>query len=337
MARALRVQFEGAIYHITSRGNERRPIFRTDEDRLRFIEILSENIESYHLRLYAYMLMPNHYHLLLETPRANLCAFMQQFNGAYTTWFNARHKRSGHLYGGRYKAKLVEGDKYLLTLTRYVHLNPVKIKSVRNRPLEERRKLLREFLWSSYRSYAGLSRKRDSMVDHEPLAELVGQGNRRKEVAYRQYVEAGLTRQDEALHGALTQSSKAIGTGPFCRWVDVQYQHLIGKQGQPLDAAMRRVEIPVSPGEVKKAVCEAFGIEDSELRRRRSTSDARLMAMKLLKEEAGLSQREVAVTLGLRDGSTVSRKLKELSGRMKKEQSLNDRYIGLRSKIGHKQ
>jgi putative transposase len=336
MARALRVQFEGAIYHVTSRGNERRDIFRTDRDRQRFLEILAENVEAYHIRLYAYVLMSNHFHLLIETPRANLCAFMQQFNGAYTTWFNAKHKRSGHLYGGRYKARLVEGDEYLLALTRYVHLNPVKIKSVKNRPLDERRKRLRGYPWSSYRSYAGLTRKKDRMVDHGPLSELVGQASRRKEVAYRRYVEAGLAKDDKELQEALKQSSKAIGTGPFCRWVDVQYQRLVDKQGQPLDAAMRRMEIPASPDEVKKAVCEVFGVENSDLRQRRSASDARLVAMKLLKEEAGLTQREVAVELGLRDGSTISRKLSELSERLKKERMLYRKYVRLRNRISHK-
>ncbi|MFH0907321.1 MAG: transposase, partial [bacterium] len=176
MARALRVQYEGAIYHVTSRGNEGRDIFRTDGDRRRFLEVLAENVAAYHIRLYAYVLMTNHFHLLLETPRANVCAFMQQFNGAYTTWFNAQHRRSGHLYGGRYKAKLVEGDAYLLSLTRYVHLNPVKIKGVKNRPLDEKRKLLRGYGWSSYRSYAGWTSTKDKMVDHGPLSELVGQG-----------------------------------------------------------------------------------------------------------------------------------------------------------------
>ena len=212
MARALRVQYEGAIYHVTSRGNERRNIFRTDRDRHRFLEILAENVEAYHIRLYAYVLMSNHFHLLIETPRANLCAFMQQFNGAYTTWFNAKHKRSGHLYGGRYKARLVEGNEYLLALIRYVHLNPVKIKSVKNRPLDERRKRLWGYPWSSYRSYAGLTRKKAKMVDHDPLGELVGQGSRRKDVAYRRYVEAGLAKDDKELQEVLKQSSKAIGT-----------------------------------------------------------------------------------------------------------------------------
>ncbi len=336
MARALRVQFEGAIYHVTSRGNERREIFRTDRDRERFLEILAENVAAHHIRLYAYVLMSNHFHLLIETPRANLCAFMQQFNGAYTTWFNCKHNRSGHLYGGRYKAKLVEGDEYLLCLTRYLHLNPVKIKRVKNRPLDERRKLLRGYLWSSYRSYAGLSKKKDKMVDHDPLSELVSRGRGRREVAYRRYVETGLAQDDKELREALKHSSKVIGTSSFCRWVERQYQRLAEKQGQVLDVAMRRMELAASPDDVLKAVGDEFGVERSELMKRRSTSDARLLAMRLLKEEAGLTQREVAVRLGLRDGSTISRKLSQLSDRLLKDRKLQRKYVRLQKKISHK-
>ncbi|MFH0908684.1 MAG: hypothetical protein V1929_07975 [bacterium] len=253
-----------------------------------------------------------------------------------TSWFNAQHRRSGHLYGGGYKAKLVEGDAYLLSLTRYVHLNPVKIKGVKNRPLDEKRKLLRGYGWSSYRSYAGWTSTKDKMVDHGPLSELVGQGRGRRDVAYRRYVETGLAKDDEDVQSAWKASSKAIGTGPFCRWVDVQYRRLIGQQGQPLDAAMRRIEVPASSDEAMRAVCEEFGVDRSALTRRRSTSDARLVAMHLLKEEVGLTQREVAVQLGLRDGSTISRKLSELSERLQKDKKLSGRYARLRIRISRK-
>ena len=124
------MQFEGAIYHVTTRGNERRPIFRTDADRVRFLEALFENVRTHHIRLYAYVLMINHYHILCETPRANLAAFMQQLHSGYTVYFSQKHRRKGHLLGGRYKAKLVEGDEYLLMLIRYIHLHPVKIRAM---------------------------------------------------------------------------------------------------------------------------------------------------------------------------------------------------------------
>ena len=103
MARPLRLEYEGAIYHVMARGNERGAIFRLNSDRLRFIEKLAESAQTYHVRVYAYTLMHNHWHGLIETPRGNLSAFMQQFNTSYTTYFNTKHQRVGHLYSGRYK------------------------------------------------------------------------------------------------------------------------------------------------------------------------------------------------------------------------------------------
>ena len=307
MARALRLQFSGAIYHVTTRGNERRPIYRDDMDRRRFLAKLADYVQGHHIRLYAYVLMSNHFHLLLETPRANLVAFMQQLNSSYCTYFNRRHRRSGHLFGGRYKAKLVEGDEYLLRLTRYIHLNPVAIRSITSLPLEEKQNALRGYSWSSYPSYAGL-RKAKSWVDYEPLGELVSQGRGKREGAYRRYVETGLAEHDKELAEALKRSSKAIGLEVFCRWAEAAYRDLLGQQGQPLDVAMRRIEVPATPEKVLEVVCDHFGVEVGDLRKRRQRSDVRLLAMKLLKEEAGLTQRQVAVELGLQDGSGISRK-----------------------------
>jgi REP element-mobilizing transposase RayT len=129
MARPLRLEYPGAIYHVTARGNERRAIFRSDADRRRFVSKLLELREFHGVEVYAFTLMTNHYHLVICTPRANLAAFMQQFQTSYTVYFNRRHGRTGHLFAGRYKARLVEGGHYLLRLTRYVHLNPVKIRA----------------------------------------------------------------------------------------------------------------------------------------------------------------------------------------------------------------
>ncbi|MBP7831112.1 MAG: transposase [Kiritimatiellae bacterium] len=332
MARALRVQFEGAIYHVTARGNERRAIFRGDRDHERFLETLAEQIEAHHVRLYAYVLMTNHYHLLVETPRANLAVFMQQFNGAYTVYFNRKHRRSGHLLGGRYKAKLVEGDEYLLRLTRYVHLNPVKLARLKSATLEEKTKALRAYRWSSYRGYAGMER-RAKWVDYGPLGDLVGQGRGGQAGHYRAYVESGLAQDDDELKEALEQSSKAVGGAAFCRWAESLYRELTERQKQPLDVAMRRVETPVTANQVFKVVCAEYAVDQESLTKRRSVSDARVLAMKLMKEEAGLTQRGVAVHLGLLDGSGISRRLSELTVRLEKERRLRKRYERLRKRL----
>ncbi|HHT9135604.1 MAG TPA: transposase, partial [Candidatus Avalokitesvara rifleensis] len=149
MARPLRLQYPGALYHITARGNERKAIFRSDEDREGFLVILAQAVDRYRLILHAYVLMGNHYHLLVETREANLSLALRHLNGLYTTYFNHIHRRVGHLFQGRYKAILVEKESYLLELSRYIHLNPVRAQVASQ---------LQSFVWSSYLDYVGRRR-----------------------------------------------------------------------------------------------------------------------------------------------------------------------------------
>ena len=126
MARPVRIEFAGALYHITSRGDRREAIYEDDTDRFRFLEVLGEVVERFNWRCHAYCLMTNHYHLVVETVDGNLSKGMRQLNGVYTQWSNRRHRRTGHLLQGRYKAILVDSEAYLLELARYVVLNPVR-------------------------------------------------------------------------------------------------------------------------------------------------------------------------------------------------------------------
>jgi putative transposase len=126
MARPLRISYPGAFYHVTSRGNEQKAVFKSTPDRERFLEYLESSVQRYNAIIHAYCLMDNHYHLLLETPDGNLSRIMAHINGAYTMYFNIKRKRFGHLFQGRYKAILVEADEYAEELSRYIHLNPVR-------------------------------------------------------------------------------------------------------------------------------------------------------------------------------------------------------------------
>jgi REP element-mobilizing transposase RayT len=126
MARQLRIECEGAFYHVTSRENQRGDIFFDDDDREIFLEILKRTKDRYGYLLHAYVLMGNHYHLLIETPKANLSQIMQNINTSYTVYVNRRYRRWGHLFQGRFKAIVVNKEDYLLRLSRYIHLNPVK-------------------------------------------------------------------------------------------------------------------------------------------------------------------------------------------------------------------
>lgn len=133
MARPLRIIFPGAFYHITARGNDCKAVFKSKRDREKFLEYLETANERYNAVIHAFRMMDNHYHLLLETPSGNLSQIMRHINGAYTTYFNVKRARSGHLFQGRYKAILVERDEYAKELSRYIHLNPVRAKLVERR------------------------------------------------------------------------------------------------------------------------------------------------------------------------------------------------------------
>jgi putative transposase len=144
--RPLRVEFPNALYHVTSRGNGKQPIFLDESDRERFLGLLARTCERFAWRCHAYCLMGNHYHLVLETPRPNLSRGMQQLGSGYAQSFNRRHERTGHVLQGRYKAFLVEKEAHLLELTRYVVLNPVRAGLCRSAG---------EWRWSSYRATCG--------------------------------------------------------------------------------------------------------------------------------------------------------------------------------------
>jgi len=148
MARPLRIEYDGALYHVTSRGNERKSIFRDDADRKLFLKTLSQVTDRFNWVCHAYYLMNNHYHLVIETPDGNLSKGMRELNGVYTQAFNRRHHRVGHLFQGRFKGILVQKESHFLEVCRYVVLNPVRAKAVKHP---------REWAWSSYRATGGES------------------------------------------------------------------------------------------------------------------------------------------------------------------------------------
>lgn len=182
MSRPLRIEFSGAYYHVTSRGNRREAIYEDDEDRKSFLEIFRNVVEAFDWRCHAYCLMSNHYHLFVETAHGNLSKGMRQLNGVYTQWSNRRHRRSGHLFQGRYKGILVDTDGYLLELSRYIVLNPVRAGMV-NDPAD--------WIWSSYRATAGLDRSPPWLTTGAILS---GFGHRKGEArkAYQRFVHEGI-------------------------------------------------------------------------------------------------------------------------------------------------
>lgn len=166
MPRRIRVEFEDAYYHVMARGNERRAIFRSDRDRNMFLKTMRQMLQRFGARMPCYCLMPNHYHWILHTPLGNLSRCMAWFQTTYTVRFNRKHKRSGHLFQGRYRAHLIEADQYAVHLVRYIHLNPIRPKD-RNAPIpNERLALLNDYQWSSHRYYSQYQRWPDWLCNN---------------------------------------------------------------------------------------------------------------------------------------------------------------------------
>ena len=183
MARPLRIEFPGAVYHVTARGDGRQAIFRDDADRESFLAILGNAVSLRKWVCHAYCLMGNHYHLVIETPEANLSRGMRSLNGEYTQAFNRRHRRPGHVFQGRYKAVVVEKESHLLEVCRYVVLNPVRARGMGAKRPEN-------WVWSSYRATAGLAGVPSFLSTAWVLARF-GRGRAAAQARFRAFVEAG--------------------------------------------------------------------------------------------------------------------------------------------------
>jgi len=207
MARQLRIEYEGAFYHITYRGNERKRIFFAESDYHKFRQYLVKAQERYGIVLHCYILMTNHYHFLIETPYANLSKAMHFLNSSYTTYAKMKHKRSGHLFQGRYKAILVDKDRYLLELSRYLHLNPVRAGMV-NRP--------EDYSFSSYTCY--ITGVGGGLVSSDLILRMFNPETPKARISYRDFVEAAMEgRQpnpfDSVYYGMMLGSEQFVRQG----------------------------------------------------------------------------------------------------------------------------
>jgi putative transposase len=294
MARQLRVEYRGAIYHVTVRSNAGADLFGDDDERTYWVYRLGESARQHGVRVYLYCQMTTHFHLVVETPHANLGRFMLALLTGYSVFHNRRRRRHGHVTQGRYGARLVAGDAYLLKLSRYVHLNPVKVKPVKARPLAERLRTLREYRWSSLPAYVGRAARPDWLVV-APLLALVPGGKRGGGQRYRAFVEAGVAEDDEEFKQALGLSARCIGDADFREDVEVRYRERVVRHRRREDAVRWREQQPaVSAEAVLRAVAEAAGLEQAGLRLRRRGSAVKAVTAWLLCRYAGLTQREAA-------------------------------------------
>ncbi|MGO8989532.1 MAG: transposase [bacterium] len=314
MGRPLRIEYAGALYHITARGNERKRIFLDDADRKKFLGILGDYHDRYGILIHGYVLMDNHYHLILETPKGNLLKVMHGLNGGYTGYFNRKYGRTGHLFQGRYKGIIVDKDSYLIPLSRYVHLNPVRARVV-ERP--------EQYRWSSYPGYIGKGKQHEWM-EYAWILSQFGSRRLKAKRKYREYTEEALKKKVESPLKNL-RSQVILGGEEFVKAIKGL---LTGKAlSQEIVERKRLIEYPLLD-EVVGIVAKVFKIREEEIRGRgRRANRARNVALHLVRRYTGLGNKEIGEIFGgihysavskasgrLREGMTSDKRLSKLVG-----------------------
>ncbi len=261
----------------------------------------------YHIILHCYVLMDNHFHLLLETPFANLSEFMRWFNITYTSHYNKRHKRTGHLYQGRYKSILVEKKSYLHIVSRYIHLNPVRTKQEGKLPLSEKEKCLRNYAWCSLLGYINESR-RSSMIDYARILESYGGDNKKGRGLYWETIcndlSTGIDIKEKVIGGSI------LGSDAFINWAKDKF--LPAKSCEI--PAVQRLKKYTAKDKLIDALCKETNKSFDEIKKERGK--IRQLAMDLLYRVGGLSGTEIGEMMGV-DYSTVSQGRKRLREKLK--------------------
>lgn len=295
MSRPPRIEFENALYHVTSRGNGRQILFHTDEDRQRFLTQLQDNLESYGVVLSAWVLMTNHFHLVVKTPRGNLSRFMQRLNSSFSLYYRYKHGKPGHVLGGRYKARAIEEDEYLLAVTRYVHLNPVKTREMEQRAAAERVQYLEAYPWSSYPGYVN-PKHWPAWMDDGVLREY-GRNMEEARRRYRAYCHAAVRESDDAIREMMKANAYAIGSEKFVESIE---QKLASRAtGGPMDADVLLPWVGVPLDAIDGAVCRTYGVQDATLREHGKRAGlAKAVAVELAVRWSGKTLRAVGQHYG---------------------------------------
>jgi putative transposase len=310
VGRPLRIEYPGALYHITSRGNERKKIFLEDADKIKFLEILEDYHSRFNILIHSYVLMDNHYHFIVETPKGNLTKVMHGVNGWYTGYFNRKYRRSGHLFQGRYKGIFVDKDAYLVQLSRYIHLNPVRAEIV-ERP--------EQYRWSSYSGYIGKNRE-CTWVEYSWILSAFGSDLKTAKKKYQQYTEEGLDTDignpTKDLYGQII-----LGGEEFIEKIKGMLK------GKPLSSEIierKRLTGNPQPGDVIKIVAEMFGVDEKEINCKGSRANtARKAAIYFMQRYAGLGNAEVGELFGGLHYSAVSKASARLREDIAKDKKLS--------------
>jgi REP element-mobilizing transposase RayT len=333
MARPLRIQVVDGWYHVTARGIERREIFADTACYTHFLELLTEWVPRFRVRLHAYVLMPNHVHLVVSTPEANLSTAMQWLKTSYSMWFNRRTQRVGPLFQGRYKAELLEGRAVAWAVTQYVHLNPVRVqrlglgKAAKRREgqgriapppeqVRERLAVLRDYRWSSYPWYAGRRDAPPGLSVREVLTGGRAAGLAEQQKAYRRAVEAAVGADENAAVLPPAIGGLLRGSAP---WVAAMCRRLQGDVGE--QGALQRLAVRPGWVEIRRAVEQVKG-EPWEQFAERHGDPGRDVALYVLRQAGGLRLWTAGQQVGLTHYRAAAQALHRMKRRLKTDQRL---------------
>jgi REP element-mobilizing transposase RayT len=319
MARPLRIDIEDGLYHVISRGWERRKIVDDDTDREKWLQLFGRVAERYDWRCFAWVLMDNHFHLLLRTPNADLSSGMHDFNSGYATWFNRRHQRVGSLYQGRFKAILVQDNSYAWTLSRYIHLNPVRA-GISKSP--------QAYPWSSYRHFVA-SRGAPDWLDWRTVLDEMGQNRSRTRRAYRQFVENDVNVDDSHVFREVVGKG-LLGTS---EWVD-RMRKMLGQSQDKNVPDRQALAWKPRQDEIEALVAEEFDVTTETLRSKRvRMNDARSVALYLIRKMTSGPASELAFKYGGVSSAAISKSVQRLSSRLAADAKLQKRVKRLESRL----
>lgn len=320
MSRALRIEYPNAFYHVMNRGAGRQRIYLIDDDYEMFLEALKESSKFYGIRAISYCLMPNHYHLLLQTPKANLSRAMRHLSGVYTQRFNRLHKKDGSLFRGRYKAILIQEDEYLTHLIRYIHLNPVQANLTQDHS---------KFAWTSHRQYL---RGEDQAPWLHVRLGLAFFASKLKTALkeYREFMKSGIDPKTQAFYGRKKQSP-ILGDQDFLDRIKEKYILTDRKLSTEIPEE-RRITGAATTERIIREVSRSFSQPREALleSRRGQRNTARFMALSLARELSGLRLSELAEVFGIRSYRTVGTACYRFKGLLEENPEIKGHYAKIR-------
>jgi len=310
MARPLRIEYPGAFYHVIQRGNDKRDIFISEQDRVRFYHYLSLLHERYKANIHTYCLMSNHYHLVLETTQANLSKAMHHLNTSYTIYFNLKRKRSGHFFQGRYKAILVDANEYLDVLSRYIHLNPVRAGLVKDPA---------QYPHSSYK-YFTTNIKKPDWLRTDLVFSSFGPNNKKAKALYKAFVLEGIGKESNEIVSR-TAHGLILGSNDFIETVCKKY--IKDKKDKEIPA-LNALRKEIDPSFITRKVSKVIG----------NKKTSKKISIYLIRKHTSLSLKDTASMFNNISDAAVSAIYHRVDKDRVKDKALNRQIIEIERNLG---